>query len=56
VDMGLVESDKVGKLIGGTLAGAEVVEKEYDKATRSAKVVVHIKKADVFRSLEKSLQ
>ncbi|MEA2072210.1 MAG: hypothetical protein U9O86_01395 [Campylobacterota bacterium] len=56
MDLGEMEADKVGKLIGGTLVGAEVVQKEYDKATKSAKVVVRIKKADVVRSLEKSLQ
>lgn len=56
MNLGEMQADKVGKLIGGTLVGAEVVKKEYDKATRSARVVVRIKKADVVRSLEKSLQ
>jgi len=56
VEMGALQSDKVGKLIGGVLSGAEVVEKEYDKNTRSARVVVRIKKADVVKSLEKSLE
>jgi len=54
IDAGMMESDKVGKIINGTLKGAEIVKKEYDKTTRSAFVQVRIKKEVVLKALEES--
>lgn len=45
-------SDKIGKLISGTLVGAEVVKKEYDEKTRSAHIALRIKKATIAKALE----
>ena len=52
VDAGMMESDKVAKIINGTPRGAEIVKKEYDSATRSAFVQMRIKKQIVVKALE----
>jgi len=54
VNAGMIESDKVGKIINGTLQGAEIVKKEYDSKTRSAFVQMRIKKEVVVKALEES--
>ena len=54
MDAGVVEADKIGKLISGSLQGAEVVKKEYDSNTRSTHIVLRIKKADVVESINNS--
>jgi len=55
VSDGQIETDKIGKLLNGTLQGAEVVKKEYDSKTRSAHVVLRIKKQDVVDTLNEAL-
>jgi hypothetical protein len=54
IDSGKIESDKVGKLIDGTLKGAEIVKKEYDPKTKSAYVQIRIKKEAVVKALEEA--
>jgi len=47
LDSGVVETDKVGKLISGSIQGAEIVKKEYNSKTRSAHIILRIKKAEI---------
>lgn len=55
VEAGMMASDKVAKIINGTLRGAEIVKKEYDSTTRSAFVQMRIKKEVVVKALEDAL-
>jgi hypothetical protein len=54
MDSGVIEADKIGKLISGTLAGAEVVKKEYNEKTKSAHIVLRIKKATIAKAFEEN--
>ena len=55
MDRGVVEIDKIGKLISGSLVGAEVVKKEYDSETKSAYVMLRVKKVDIAKTIEDSI-
>ena len=54
IDDGRITVDKIGKLISGSLRNAEVVKKEYDFKTRSAYVVLRVKKAYIAKILTNS--
>jgi len=54
VQNGVLETDKIGKIISGTLKNAEVVKREYFKDSRSALVVIKIKKSYISDAIEKS--
>ncbi|MDF1877489.1 hypothetical protein JHD47_06630 [Sulfurimonas sp. SAG-AH-194-L11] len=55
VENGMVDADKVAKIIGGKIKGAEIVKKEYDATNRSSHVVIRIKKATIADALDSSL-
>ena len=45
--------DRMAKLLKGSIQGAEVVKKEYDKESRSAHVILRISKQQVYDALNK---
>ena len=52
VAKGKIDKDNIGKLLSGTLQGAEVVKKKYDSKTRSAHVVLRVKKKKIADALD----
>ncbi len=55
VSEGEISSDKIAKIVSGKLRGAQVVKKEYNDATRSAYVVLRIKKSLIVDSINDSI-
>jgi len=56
VEKGKIKKDNIGRLLNGTLRGAEVVKKEYDPRTKSAHVVLRVKKKKVADALDLGLE
>ena len=55
MNKGVIEKDKVGKLVSGKLQSAEVVKKKYDEKTKSAYVLLRIKKEFISKILKQGL-
>ena len=54
VSEGEMQADKIAKIVSGKLRGAQVVKKEYNSKSRSAYIVLRIKKREVARAIEES--